>query len=310
MVNPAATRSILRTSPEPAMPDGAMLPSAPEVRVAGQGLSDYARQKARRDRIRRFLRGAVGLVVVLAAWQAMSMAYQLDQILPSPIAVAETIFRTLTLNTESRWLYGPNIYVHLASSFARATVGFTLAASVAIPMGILVGRFRVLREFVDPVIRSLYPIPGIAWIPLAILWFGLGNTAVVFVVFIAEFFPLYFSTEAGVRSINPLLIDAARCYGAKRLTLLRRVVLPAATPNIITGMRIALGGAWRMIVAGEMLASQTGIGSVLTEARYQFRADDLMMAMVLISIVGYVTERLLVGTLEKKTIQKWEVKAV
>ena len=292
------------------MPDSTMLMSASEVRVAGQGLSDYARQKARRDRIRRFLRGVVGLFVVLAGWQAMSMAYQLDQILPSPIAVAETIYRTLTLNTENRWLYGPNIYVHLASSFARATVGFTLAASVAIPMGILVGRFRVLREFVDPVIRSLYPIPGIAWIPLAILWFGLGNTAVVFVVFIAEFFPLYFSTEAGVRSINPLLIDAARCYGAKRLTLLRRVVLPAAIPNIITGMRIALGGAWRMIVAGEMLASQTGIGSVLTEARYQFRADDLMMAMVLISIVGYVTERLLVGTLEKKTIQKWEVKAV
>jgi len=158
------------------------------------------------------------------------------------------------------------------------------------------------------VIRSLYPIPGIAWIPMAILWFGLGNTAVIFVVFIAEFFPLYFNTEAGARNINPILVDAARCFGAKRLTLLRRVILPASIPFIITGMRIALGGAWRMIVAGEMLASQSGIGSVLMESRYQFRATDLMMAMILISIVGYATERLIVGTLEKKTTEKWEVK--
>ena len=167
---------------------------------------------------------------------------------------------------------------------------------------------RAVREFVDPVVRSLYPIPGIAWIPMAILWFGLGNTAVVFVVFIAEFFPLYFNTEAGARNINPVLVDAARCYGAKRITLLRRVILPASAPYIITGMRIALGGAWRMIVAGEMLASQSGIGSILMESRYQFRATDLMMAMILISVVGYITERLIVGTLEKKTTERWEVK--
>jgi ABC-type nitrate/sulfonate/bicarbonate transport system permease component len=198
--------------------------------------------------------------------------------------------------------------MHLAASLVRAVSGFTIAAALAIPLGLLVGRSRTFREFVDPVVRSLYPIPGIAWIPLAILWFGLGNTAVIFVVVIAEFFPLYFNTEAGARNINPILIDAARCFGAKRLTLFRRVILPASIPYIITGMRIALGGAWRMIVAGEMLASETGIGSVLVESRFQFRATDLMMAMVLISVVGYATERLVVGTLERKTTEKWEVK--
>ena len=98
------------------------------------------------------------------------------------------------------------------------------------------------------------------------------------------------------------------CYGARGFTLLRRVVLPAAIPSIITGMPIGLGGAWRMIVAGEILASQAGIGSVLTEARYQFRAADLMMAMILISIIGYTTERVIVGTLEKRTIERWDVK--
>jgi NitT/TauT family transport system permease protein len=275
---------------------------------AEQKLSAYGRTRRRQERMRKIIRGAIGIAVVLVAWHVMSVAYDLQLVLPTPLSVLRTVINTLTLNYDQRWLYGPNIYDHLISSFARAITGFMLAAAVAIPLGLIVGRIRAVREFIDPVLRSLYPIPGIAWIPLAILWFGLGNTAVVFVVFIAEFFPLYFNTEAGARNINPVLVDAGRCYGAKGLTLLRRVILPAAAPYIITGMRIALGGAWRMIVAGEMLASQSGIGSVLMESRYQFRATDLMMAMILISIVGYITERLIVGTLEKKTTERWEVK--
>jgi len=273
-----------------------------------QKLSAYGRARRRRERIRKIVRGAIGIAAVLVLWHVMAIAYDLQQILPPPLSVLRNVINTLTLHYEQRWLYGPNIYEHLLSSFARAITGFALAAAAAIPLGLIMGRSRAAREFADPVIRSLYPIPGIAWIPLAILWFGLGNTAVVFVVFIAEFFPLYFNTEAGARNINPVLVDAARCYGAKRFTLLRRVILPASAPYIITGMRIALGGAWRMIVAGEMLASQSGIGSILMESRYQFRATDLMMAMILISIVGYLTERLIVGTIEKKTTERWEVK--
>src|SRR4051812_34266464 len=198
-----------------------------------QKLSAYGRARRRRERIRRIVRGAIGIVAVLVLWHIMAVAYDLEQILPPPLSVLRNVVNTLTLHYEQRWLYGPNIYEHLLSSFARAITGFGLAAAAAIPLGLILGRFRTAREFVDPVIRSLYPIPGIAWIPLAILWFGLGNTAVVFVVFIAEFFPLYFNTEAGARNINPILIDAARCFGAKRLTLLRRVILPASIPYII-----------------------------------------------------------------------------
>src|SRR5450631_442056 len=274
----------------------------------GEKLSAYGRARRRRDRRRRIIRGSIGVLAVLVIWQVMAVAYNLQQILPPPLAVGRTIINTLTLNYDHRWLYGPNIYQHLLSSFLRAISGFSIAAVFAIPLGLIVGRSRTVREYIDPVIRSLFPIPGIAWIPLAILWFGLGNTAVIFVVFVAEFFPLYFNTEAGARNINPILIDAARCFGAKRLTLVRRVILPASIPYIITGMRIGLGGAWRMIVAAEMLASESGIGSILMESRYQFRATDLMMAMILISVVGYATERLIVGTIERKTTEKWEVK--
>jgi ABC-type nitrate/sulfonate/bicarbonate transport system permease component len=253
-------------------------------------------------------RAAIGIVGLLVFWQAISSAYNLDVILPGPITVFKDVFRTLTLSDPDQWLYGPNIYVHLLESFLRAIVGFAAAAVIAIPAGILIGRYKGAREFIEPVIRLLYPIPGIAWIPLAILWFGLTDKAVIFVVFMAEFFPLFFNTEAGVRNINPIIIDAGRCYGATGFTLLRRVILPAATPYIITGMRIALGGAWRMIVAAEMLSSKAGVGFILTEARFQFRADDLMMAMILISVVGFATEKLIVRTLERRTIEKWEVK--
>jgi ABC-type nitrate/sulfonate/bicarbonate transport system permease component len=207
----------------------------------GSKLSEYSRLRRRRERLRRFRRGAIGLAVVLCMWQFMAVAYNLEQILPPPLAVGKTIVNALMLHYAHPWTYGPNIYEHLIASFTRAISGFAIAALFAIPLGLLVGRIGAVREYVDLIIRSLYPIPGIAWIPLAILWFGLGNTAV-------------------------------------------------------------------MIVAGEMLASQTGIGSVLMESRFQFRADDLMMAMVLISIVGFATEKLIVGTLEKKTVQKWEVK--
>jgi len=271
-------------------------------------LADYGRKRRSSDRRRRMIRATIGIVGLLALWQAVSSFYGLDVILPGPITVFSNVIETLTLSRTDEWLYGPNIYVHLLMSFLRAVIGFVVAAAIAIPAGIFIGRYKAAREFLEPVIRLLYPVPGIAWIPLAILWFGLTDKAVIFVVFMAEFFPLFFNTEAGVRNINPIIIDAGRCYGARGFTLLRRVILPAATPYIITGMRIALGGAWRMIVAAEMLSAKAGVGFVLTEARFQFRADDLMMAMILISVVGFATEKLIVRTLERRTIEKWEVK--
>jgi ABC-type nitrate/sulfonate/bicarbonate transport system permease component len=260
----------------------------------------------RRVRLRRLWRGAAGILAILLVWQAASRILGLELLLPEPLTVLRNVVTTLTVS-DSHWLYGPNIYVHLWHSFLRAMAGFVSAALVAIPLGLALGRITTLREFVMPGIQGVYPIPGIAWIPLAILWFGLGDAAVVFVVFATVFFPLLFSAEAGARLISPTVLDAGRCFGARGVTLFFRVVLPATIPYIITGLRISLGGAWRMIVAGEMLASQDGIGYLLMESRFQFRAVDLMTAMILVAIVGYATEKLIVGTIEKRTIEKWEV---
>jgi ABC-type nitrate/sulfonate/bicarbonate transport system permease component len=264
------------------------------------------KQRNRRILLRRFVRGASGILGILLIWQVTSQLLGLQLLLPEPLTVLRNVVTTLTLS-DPHWLYGPNIYIHLRDSFLRAMTGFMAAAVLAIPLGLALGRIMVLREFLMPAIQAIYPIPGIAWIPLAILWFGLGNAAVIFVVFATVFFPMFFNAEAGARSINPTVLDAGRCFGARGLTFFFRVVLPATVPYIITGLRISLGGAWRMIVAGEMLASQDGIGYVLMESRYQFRAVDLMTAMILVAIVGYATEKIIVGTIEKRTIEKWEV---
>ena len=277
--------------------------------VRKRELEDYSRNRRRRNRNRKIYRGAAGILALLLLWQFGSMYYHLDMILPPPTTVLRDVVDTLFLYyPQDQWLYGPNIYVHLLASFSRAILGFGLASAVAIPAGLVVGRSETMREYLEPVIRLLYPIPGIAWIPLAILWFGLTDKAMVFVVFIAEFFAVFFNTEAGARRINPVIIDAARCYGATGFTLLRRVILPATIPSIITGARIALGGAWRMIVAAEMLAAKTGVGFVLMQARYQFQAADLMMTMILISVVGFGTEQLIIRTLERRTVGKWDAR--
>jgi ABC-type nitrate/sulfonate/bicarbonate transport system permease component len=278
-------------------------------KIAGGPPEDFAQTlKAAHRRLqwRRLWRGAAGVLAILAVWQLMSQLLDLELLLPPPLTVLRNVVLTLAID-EPHWLYGPNIYVHLEHSFLRAMAGFGSAAIIAIPMGLVLGRIVTLREFILPSIKGIYPIPGIAWIPLAILWFGLGDAAVIFVVFATTFFPMFFSTEAGARQISPVIIDAGRCFGARGVTLFFRVILPATVPYIITGLRISLGGAWRMIVAGEMLASQDGIGYVLMESRFQFKAVDLMTAMILIAIVGYATEKLLVDTIEKRTLEKWEV---
>lgn len=274
-----------------------------------QSFEDYARKKKRRLRARRFVRGGTSIIILLVLWEVMSKAYDLELLLPRPLTVLDNLLTTILLGHE-RWLYGPNIYVHLQNSFFRAMTGFLLAAAVGIPLGLIIGRVTVIREFVLPIIKGVYPVPGIAWIPLAILWFGLSDTAVVFVVFMTAVFMVFFNTEAGARSISPVVLDAGRCFGARGPVMFFRVILPATFPYIITGLRVGLGTSWRMIVAGEMLASQEGIGFILMESRFLFRAVDLMTAMILISIIGYVTEKIIVGTIEKRTTEKWEVQTV
>lgn len=282
------------------------MPAAMSAEVSLEQAASYMHSRRQWLRRRRLLAGVSGVVIVLVLWEAMSKAYGLQLILPTPVTVVKTFVNTLLLR-DTNWVYGQNVYVHLGASILRAMIGFAMAVALAIPLGLLVGRITIVREVIGPVMGAFYPIPGIAWVPLAILWFGLGNTTMVFVVFITALFPVYFNTVDGVRAVNPIMVDAGRCFGAAGMRLFIKVILPATVPYIITGLRIGLGTAWRMIVAAEIIAGSIGVGYLLNEARFFFRTADLMSAMILISIVGYTTERLIVGTLERRTVEKWEV---
>jgi NitT/TauT family transport system permease protein len=251
------------------------------------------------SRIRQALPSLAVMALLIAAWTAAVVAAR-SVIFPTPWQV---VMGTVELVRDG------TLWNHIGASLFRVGTGFALAVVLAIPLGLWMGWVRDAFSTLNPLFQILRPISPIAWIPIAILWFGLSDQAVVFVVFTTALFPLLFNTEAGARQINPVILNAGRCFGASGPSLFFRVVLPATVPFIITGLRISLGTAWRMIVAGEMLASQDGIGYLLMQSRFQFRAVDLMTAMILISIVGYLTERLIVDTIEKRTTEKWEVQS-
>lgn len=257
----------------------------------------------------RFGLGIAGFVVFFLGWWAVSSAYHIAVILPPPTTVLKNTWDILTLHTPA-WQYGPNIYLHVLTSIRQGVIGLALGTVGGIILGLGFGRVKVIYGMLTPVVRAMYPIPSIAWMPLAILWFGLGDEAIIVTVALAVFCPVFFSAQAGARQIDQIQIDAARCFGAKGIRLFRKVVLPAAVPHLASGLRIGVGESWRTVVATEILVSQSGIGFVLNQSRFYFRAADLITTMIIVAIIGYVTERLLVGMLEKRTIERWQVRSV
>jgi NitT/TauT family transport system permease protein/taurine transport system permease protein len=166
-------------------------------------------------------------------------------------------------------------------------------ASVAIPLGIIMGCFKWVNEQVDPIIEILRPIPPIAWIPLSILWFGVGNTQNQFIIFLGIFFPILLNTIDAVKNIEPNLIRAARCLGARGLNVITRVVLRAALPQIVTGIRIGLGVGWMALVAAELVGANSGLGFLINDARTVLRTDFILDGMLSIGIIGLTIDRVI-----------------
>lgn len=266
--------------------------------------ADLWRAEQRRSRARKVMRAALGVAVTLLAWQGLAKAYNLEVILPPPLTVVKNTYNVLTLH--GPWQYGANMYAQVGMSLVRAMTGFALGIAAAMPLGILIGRVRWAREVIGPVFKIFYPIPSIAWVPLTILWFGLGAKAIIAMVALGVFFPVLYNVEAGARAVQPILIDAARCYGAKGFGLFRKVILPSSVPFLASGLRIGIGDAWRLVVAGEIVVGQSGVGYILNQSRFLFRTEDLITGMIAVAIIGYATERLVVGTLEKRTLEIWQ----
>lgn len=184
------------------------------------------------------------------------------------------------------WIFSGELPHDLLATFLRVLIGFLIGAGLALPLGLLMGTFeRVYRVF-NPLIQVLRPIPPIAYVPLSILWFGLGNPPAYFLISLGAFFPVLMNTISGVRNVDAIYIRAAQNLGAGRLRIFSRVILPAAMPHILTGLRIGIGVAFICVIVAEMIAVNNGLGYRIIEAREYFWSDKIIAGMITIGLLG------------------------
>jgi NitT/TauT family transport system permease protein len=188
--------------------------------------------------------------------------------------------------------FSQTLHIHLLASLARVYGGFAMACAVALPLGLMIGRLPFVRQLLDPTFQVLRPIPVTAWLPLAMIIFGLGPRSAVFLVFLGAFYPVLINTIFGVRSVDPRLFEAASMLGCEGTAQFFKVVLPASLPAIFTGLRLGLGFAWVVIVVGEMTGVQTGLGAIIMEARQLSRTEIVISGMIVIGIAGFISDRL------------------
>ena len=209
------------------------------------------------------------------------------------------------LNDGTKW-FNSTMMIHTLGTLARVLVGMALAIVVGLPLGILMGRFKAVENFVLPLASALMPIPSLAWVPVFILWFGLGNTVAVLIVFYAALFPMLLNTWSGVRAVNPIWLRAAGAMGADEHALFWKVIVPGASPFIITGLRQAFLRAWIAVIGAEFLAaSDWGLGWVIFDAKEFLNADLMLASLAVIGAIGFLFERLVFGSIEKATVQRW-----
>jgi len=196
--------------------------------------------------------------------------------------------------------------VHAASTLYRVLVGLGLAVAIGLPLGILMARWKPVENFFMPLVSALMPIPSLAWVPVFILWFGLGNTVAILIVFYAALFPMLLNTWSGVRAVNPLWLRAAGAMGASENALFWKVMVPGASPYIITGLRQSFLRAWIAVNGAEFLAaSDWGLGWVIFDAKEFLNADVMLAALIVIGAIGFTLERLAFGALERATVVRW-----
>ena len=195
---------------------------------------------------------------------------------------------------------------HVVNTLVRMLAGLALAVATGLVLGFLMARYRAVERFFLPLVSALMPIPSLAWAPVFILWFGLGNTAAVLIVFYAATFPMLLNAWTGARAVNPLWLRAAGAMGAGGRALFWKVVVPGASPFIITGLRLAFQRAWIAVVGAEMLAASAfGLGWVIFDAKEFLNADVMLASLAVIGAIGYVFERLVFGSLERSTVVRW-----
>lgn len=243
-------------------------------------------------------RAGFAMLVIAGLYEATARSGQFPPtLLPTLPKIAATLVAMIA---------DGSMIAHAASTLSRVLVGFGLAIAIAVPLGILMGRFRAIEKFFLPLVTTLMPIPSLAWVPVFILWLGIGGTVAIVIVLYAALFPLVLNTWSGVRAVNPLWLRAAGAMGAGERSLFWKVILPGAFPFVIAGLRQAFVRAWIAVVGAEMLAaSDWGLGWVIFDAKEFLNADVMIASLIVIGFIGYAFERLVFGSLERATVMRW-----
>ncbi|MDH5370124.1 MAG: ABC transporter permease [Gammaproteobacteria bacterium] len=235
----------------------------------------------------------LSVIILLSAWEAtIRFSGWSEQVFPGPIIVFKAFFELVADGT---------LFNHSVASLYRVTVGFYLAAILGIPLGILLGLHRISHSMVNPIVQFLRPISPLAWIPLAMLWFGIGDNPAIFLIFLSSFFSLIVASAIAVHSINPIYFQVAANFNFTRRELITKVVVPAIVPNVVTALRLTIAVAWLVVVAAEMIAVQSGLGYLILDSRNALRMDYVMVGMIVIGFIGLFLDLIM----QKLSIQEW-----
>ena len=281
------------------MADKALPEAAPQAEAAEAAAVERRRRRVL-DRMRAVALGAGFPVLLVVLWDVIVRTTG-TRLIPSPREVAVMMY-DFSFGGIYDDAFSGTIVTHILKSMERVYGGFFAAAVLGIPLGLMIGRIKVIRQLLDPTISLLRPIPVTAWLPLSMIFFGLGPKAAIFLVFLGAFYPILLNTIFGVRSVDPRLFEAAAMLGCSGGAMFRQIVLPASMPAIFNGLRLGHGFAWILIVVGEMTGVPTGLGSVIMDGRTLSRTDLAIVGMIVIGVLGFLTDRMIV-TLSNRVLR-------
>ena len=235
-------------------------------------------------------------LIVIMIWKIVTYLRIFNPvILPSPESIGQAFLSELISG---------ELLKHIQISLFRVFLGFGIGSAMAVSLGLLIGWSEKAKSFVDPIVEIVRPIPPMAWIPLSILWFGIGELPKIFIIILGVFFPVLTNTVVGVRSIEKGLLKLARSMGLKGFTLFKEVIVVGASPFIITGLRIGLGFGWMCLVTAELIAAQAGLGYMIEEAKMLLLTNKVILGMLTIGFLGILIDRLIMR-LEKIVLPWW-----
>lgn len=256
-----------------------------DLSVAAKSSATPLPAKARRSLPTRWI-SALTLATLLLLWWLVTAAGWVEPLfLPPPAAIASKAWALLT-----QGYMDASLWQHLGASLGRIGLALLGATLTAIPVGLAIGCNRVARGILDPLIEFYRPIPPLAYLPLIVIWCGIGEVSKVLLIYLAIFAPIAIATATGVRNVDPARLRAAQSLGATRAQLIRHVIVPSALPDILTGVRIGLGVGWSTLVAAELIAAQSGLGFMVQSAAQFLVTDVVVLGILLIALIAFALE--------------------